>query len=180
MNENKLQHIRKNKLNQKIKYLKLELEETNLIFQDCLAQFYRDFSEYEKEKSKKSSFKREVEFDIPKERIKSIFRRISLHTHPDALIKKKFSKEKHDERVKLYKKANNAQTKNDLDELMKIAEELEIEIPKEDDIPYLEEMVQTIVTKIQEIQKTYAWIWRHTEEDSKELLKEKIIETLGK
>lgn len=89
MNENKLQHIRKKKLNQKIKYLKLELEETNLIFQDCLAQFYRDFSEFEKKKPEKSTVKREVEFDIPKERIKSIFRRISLHTHPDALIKKK-------------------------------------------------------------------------------------------
>ena len=58
MNENKLQHIRKKKLNQKIKYLKLELEETNLIFQDCLAQFYRDFSEFEKKKTEKSKFKR--------------------------------------------------------------------------------------------------------------------------
>lgn len=180
MNENKLQHIRKKKLNQKIKYLKLELEETNLIFQDCLAQFYRDFSEFEKKKPEKSTFKREVEFDIPKERIKSIFRRISLHTHPDALIKKKITNEEWEERVKLYKKANNAQMKNDLDELTKIAKELKIEIPKEDDIPHLEEMVQKLVSKIQEMQKTYAWIWKYTEEDSRELLKEKIIETFGK
>lgn len=70
--------------------------------------------------------------------------------------------------------------KNDLDELTKIAKELKIEIPKEDDIPHLEEMVQKLVSKIQEMQKTYAWIWKYTEEDSRELLKEKIIETFGK
>ena len=53
--EDRLQELKKKKLEQQVLYLKSELEETQWIFQGCLRDFDVEFRKYFKEPTKKES-----------------------------------------------------------------------------------------------------------------------------
>ena len=66
MNE-KLLKLKQKKLTSKVSYLRSELEETTLIFQDGLVNFHKEFGRYLEDYSanKDNPIKTELEFDIP-------------------------------------------------------------------------------------------------------------------
>lgn len=180
MNE-KLLKLKQKKLTTKVSYLRSELEETSLIFQDCLVNFQKEFGTYLEDYSsvKDNPIKTELEFDIPDKQVNILFRRIAGKTHPDKLIHKGISEKEFNKRVTLYKRANNAVKQKDWAKLKDIAITLDIDLTYDeiDDILYLEETTKSLAEKIKELMSTYAWAWAHVPEQNKELLKKQILKT---
>ena len=180
MNE-KLLKLKQKKLTTKVSYLRSELEETSLIFQDCLVNFQKEFGSYLEDYStnKDNPIKTELEFDIPDRQVNILFRRIAGKTHPDKLIHKDISEKEFNKRVTLYKRANNAVKQKDWAKLKDIAITLDIDLTYDeiDDILYLEETTKSLAEKIKELMSTYAWAWAHVQEQNRELLRKQILKT---
>ena len=180
MNE-KLLKLKQKKLTSKVSYLRSELEETTLIFQDCLVNFQKEFGSYLEDYSsdKDNPIKTELEFDIPDRQVNILFRRIAGKTHPDKLIHKDISEKEFNKRVTLYKRANNAVKQKDWAKLKDIASTLDIDLTFDeiDDILYLEETTKSLAEKVKELMSTYAWAWAHVPEQNKELLRKQILKT---
>jgi hypothetical protein len=177
----KLLKLKQKKLTSKVSYLRSELEETSLIFQDCLVNFQKEFGSYLEDYSsvKDNPIKTELEFDIPDRQVKILFKRIAGKTHPDKLIHKDISEKEFNKRVTLYKRANNAVKQKDWAKLKDIATSLDIDLTYDeiDDILYLEETTKSLAEKIKELMSTYAWAWAHVPEQNKELLRKQILKT---
>jgi hypothetical protein len=179
----KLLKLKQKKLSSKVSYLRSELEETSLIFQECLIDFYKEFgtplSEFSDDSDKQIN--PDIEFDIPDKEVNLLFRRIAGKTHPDKLIHKDISDKEFNEKVSLYKRANNAVKQKDWVKLKEIANSLNIEIKFDeiDDILYLEETIKSLEVKIKELMSTYAWAWAHVPEQNKDLLRKQILKTFG-
>ena len=180
MNE-KLLKLKQKKLTSKVSYLRSELEETTLIFQDCLVNFQKEFGSYLEDYSsnKDNPIKTELEFDIPDRQVNILFRRIAGKTHPDKLIHKDISEKEFNKRVTLYKRANNAVKQKDWAKLKDIASTLDIDLTFDeiDDILYLEETTKSLAEKVKELMSTYAWAWAHVQEQNRELLRKQILKT---
>ena len=76
--EDRLQELKKKKLEQQVLYLKSELEETQWIFQGCLRDFDVEFRKYFKEPTKKEKGDTTAdspEYDIPIEDVNSVFKK---------------------------------------------------------------------------------------------------------
>ena len=169
--------LKNKKLKLKSDYLRAELEEVNYEFQNCLLEFQRDFQEHlEKFKTKKKVERvdSEIEFDIPKEKVNKVFKKIATKTHPDKLINEN---DDSDRLVELYKEAQQSVERNDWSRVTQIADELDIDITdvEEDDSQYLEESIKSMEKKIKDIKKTFAWMWNHSEEAEKPHLKKSIL-----
>tara|TARA_Y100001951_G_C11240229_1_gene240027 strand:+ start:226 stop:780 length:555 start_codon:yes stop_codon:yes gene_type:complete len=177
----KLLKLKQKKLTSKVSYLRSELEETTLIFQDCLVNFQKEFGSYLEDYStdKDNPIKTELEFDIPDRQVNILFRRIAGKTHPDKLIHKDISEKEFNKRVTLYKRANNAVKQKDWAKLKDIASTLDIDLTYDeiDDILYLEETTKSLAEKIKELMSTYAWAWAHVQEQNRELLRKQILKT---
>ena len=177
----KLLKLKQKKLTSKVSYLRSELEETTLIFQDCLVNFQKEFGSYLKDYSsdKDNPIKTELEFDIPDRQVNILFRRIAGKTHPDKLIHKDISEKEFNKRVTLYKRANNAVKQKDWAKLKDIAITLDIDLTYDeiDDILYLEETTKSLAEKVKELMSTYAWAWAHVQEQNRELLRQQILKT---
>ena len=180
MNE-KLLKLKQKKLTSKVSYLRSELEETTLIFQDCIVNFQKEFGSYLEDYSsdKDNPIKTELEFDIPDRQVNILFRRIAGKTHPDKLIHKDISEKEFNKRVMLYKRANNAVKQKDWAKLKDIAITLDIDLTYDeiDDILYLEETTKSLAEKVKELMSTYAWAWAHVQEQNRELLRQQILKT---
>ena len=176
--------LRYTKLKRKVSYLKAELEESNSIFIQALTDFQKDFGEYTEPKpttkEDKNTLVPDIEYDIPEKEIDFLFRCIAQKTHPDKLVNKDISKKQFNNKVGLYKKANEAADNRDWSTLNDIASELNIKVSTEniDRVLYLEETCGKIVDKISEMQKTYAWIWHDTSAENREIIKGQIIKAL--
>ena len=177
----KLLKLKQKKLTSKVSYLRSELEETTLIFQDCLVNFQKEFGSYLEDYSsdKDNPIKTELEFDIPDRQVNILFRRIAGKTHPDKLIHKDISEKEFNKRVTLYKRANNAVKQKDWAKLKDIASTLDIDLTFDeiDDILYLEETTKSLAEKVKELMSTYAWAWAHVQEQNRELLRQQILKT---
>ena len=180
MNE-KLLKLKQKKLTSKVSYLRSELEETTLIFQECLVNFQKEFGSYLEDYSsnKDNPIKTELEFDIPDRQVNILFRRIAGKTHPDKLIHKDISEKEFNKMVTLYKRANNAVKQKDWAKLKDIAVTLDIDLTYDeiDDILYLEETTKSLAEKVKELMSTYAWAWAHVPEQNRELLRQQILKT---
>lgn len=181
----RLKEIQKRKLRQKVNYLRTELEETQMIFEDSLQTFTKDFSEYFEKKTfdakKEDSVVKDVEYDIPKEVVNKVFKKIATKTHPDKLVSDKYSDEQRDDLVELYKEAQKSVESKDWSRVVEIADELDIDTSDvvNDDSDYIEISIGTIESKIKNLKQTYAWIWAHTQEQHKESVKKEIVKSLG-
>ena len=173
--------LRNKKLKSKLEYLRLELEETQLMFQDSLMVFSKDFTEYLDEWDSPKNVKRvdsEVEFNIPKEKVNKVFKKIATKTHPDKLINED---DDSDRLVDLYKEAQQSVETKDWSRVSQIASELDIDITdiEEDDSVFLEETIKSIESKVDEIKQTFAWMWKNSKEKDKPQLKKHILNVMG-
>ena len=180
----RLQELRRKRLEQQVLYLKSELEETQWIFQNCLREFDVEFRKYFKEPTKQQKGENAInspEYDIPIEDVNSVFKKIAKHTHPDKLINKNISDEEYDAKVDMYKEAQRSVKNRDWSKVVEIAKELGIDIfdIKNDDSEYLNESVKRLTEKIKQLKMTYAWKWSHSEGTDREVFKWMILQTLG-
>ena len=182
----KLLELKQKKLRQKVGYLRTELEETVLIFQDALVEFEIEFGEFFRKKPPaKDNHQRitteQPEFNIPREDVNIIFKKIAQKTHPDKFAHTNIPKKILKEKIKFYQEAVNAVENKDWAKVVEIADELNIKIDdvKKDDTIYLEESVDGLTGKIQDLKSTYAWIWTSTNTENKEGLKKQILRSLG-
>ena len=178
----KLLELKRKKLQRQILYLRTELEETTFIFQDCLIEFEGEFRDYFKDQSNKDHKKVTTdppEFDIPKEDVKNVFKKIAQKTHPDKLIKEDTLSSTYKEKVDMYKEALGSVENRDWSRVIEIAMELGIDVSdiKKDDSDYLHESTKALIEKIKELKSTYAWVWYHAE--NKENAKQMILQSLG-
>ncbi len=180
----RLQELRRKRLEQQVLYLKSELEETQWIFQNCLREFDVEFRKYFKEPTKQQKGENAInspEYDIPIEDVNSVFKKIAKHTHPDKLINKNISDEEYDAKVDMYKEAQRSVKNRDWSKVVEIAKELGIDIfdIKNDDSEYLNESVKRLTEKIKQLKMTYAWKWSHSEGTDREVFKGMILQSLG-
>ena len=180
----RLQELRRKRLEQQVLYLKSELEETQWIFQNCLREFDVEFRKYFKEPTKQQKGENAInspEYDIPIEDVNSVFKKIAKHTHPDKLINKNISDEEYDAKVDMYKEAQRSVKNRDWSKVVEIAKELGIDIfdIKNDDSEYLNESVKRLTEKIKQLKMTYAWKWSHSEGTDREEFKGMILQSLG-
>ena len=179
----KLQELKRKKLQQQILYLRTELEETEWIFQDCLKEFDVEFRKYIKEptEKRKGDVTESPKYDIPATDVNSVFKKIAKETHPDKLINQNISDEEYDAKVDMYKEAQQSVKNRDWSKVVEIAKELGIDISdiKNDDGEYLEESVKRLTQKIKQLKLTYAWKWGHTHDQEKEIVKGMILQSLG-
>ena len=180
----KLQELKRKRLQQQVLYLRTELEETQWIFQDCLKEFDVEFRKYFKdptEKRKNDITSEPPEYDIPATDVNSVFKKIAKHTHPDKLINQNISDEEYDAKVDMYKEAQLSVKNRDWSKVVQIAKELGIDISdiKNDDSEYLEESVKRLTEKIKQLKLSYAWKWGHTQDQDREIIKGMILQSLG-
>ncbi len=181
MNE-KLLELKRKKLQRQILYLRTELEETTFIFQDSLIEFEDEFRDYFKNQSNKDHKKVTTdppEFDIPREDVNIVFKKIAQKTHPDKLVKEDTLSSTYKEKVDMYKEALGSVENKDWSRVIEIAMELDIDVSdvKNDDSDYLNESIKALTGKIEELKNTYAWLWYHA--DNKENIKQMILQSLG-
>ena len=182
--EDRLQELKKKKLEQQVLYLKSELEETQWIFQGCLRDFDIELRKYFKEPTKKEKGDTTAdspEYDIPIEDVNSVFKKIAKHTHPAKLGNQDLSDEEYDAKVNMYKDAQQSVKNRDWSKVVEIAKELGIDISDitGDDSEYLKESVKRLTQKIKQLKMTFAWKWSHTEGTDREVVKGMILQSLG-
>ena len=180
----KLLELKRKKLQRQILYLRTELEETTFIFQDCLIEFEEEFRDYFKNQSNKDHKKVTTdppEFDIPREDVNIVFKKIAQKTHPDKLIKEDTLSSTYKEKVDMYKEALGSVENKDWSRVIEIAMELDIDVSdvKNDDSDYLNESVKRLTEKIKQLKSTYAWKWGNTPDQEREIMKGMILQSLG-
>ena len=184
MLDDKLLELKRKKLQRQILYLRSELEETQIIFQECLGDFDTEFGKYFKEKPDKRNKNESmdpVEFDIPEKDVNVVFRMIAQKTHPDKLVKEDTSSQSYKAKVEMYKEAQRSVKNKDWSRVVEIAMELDIDVSKvkNDDSVYLVESVKKLTNKIHQLKSTYAWKWGNTPDQEREIVKGMILQSLG-
>ena len=177
------------KLKYELKYLELEVEETEDKFRECIGKFEKafrekmgdDFEDPNKNKGVKLNQKKqeEIKNDKQSSEVKKVYRKIVSKTHPDKLeqlpnntIKKKL--------IKHYKKAVEHYNNNNVVGLFDLADELDIKLPEIDE-SYIEKMsmeVNSLKNKIKRYKDSNAWIWYHSTGEMAEKIMEQIVSKL--
>ena len=184
MLDDKLLKLKRKKLQRQILYLRTELEETQIIFQECLGYFDSEFGKYfkndPKDKNKNENMD-PVEFDIPEKDVNTVFRMIAQKTHPDKLVKEDTSTSTYKAKVEMYKEAQRSVENKDWSRVVEIAMELDIDVSdvKNDDSEYLIESVKKLGHRIKQLKSTYAWKWGNTPDQEREVVKKMILQSLG-
>ena len=120
-----IKDIKKKKLRQKLAYLQTELEETKLVYEQCVDKFNMDFSEElmkdshddDSEYPTDNPFEK-IDSDMDEEMLKDIYKKIAVKVHPD---------KKHGDEEK-FKVLNRANKNKDYGLMMDMADELNIKI----------------------------------------------------
>ena len=177
------------KLKYELKYLELEVEETEDKFRECINNFEKalrekignDFEDPNKDKGIKLNQKKqeEIKNDKQSSEVKKVYRKIVSKTHPDKLeqlpnntIKKKL--------IKHYKKAVEHYNNNNVVGLFDLADELDIKLPEIDE-SYIEKMsteVMSLKNKIKRYKDSNAWIWYHSTGEMAENIMNQIVSKL--
>ncbi len=173
-------------LQYKVKYLELELEDVEEVFEKCKQQFQNDFGNLldkhniQEENNMDSDVNRELK-DEPKvdsKTLNRLFKNISLKTHPDKFVNNKKKMKIAEEK---FKRANEAKENGRLSELIEIAADVGAKIPKlsEDYLFIMERECKVLLTKVKVIKQSSAWLWYHCDKKSKPTLKKRICKSLG-
>ena len=175
------------KLKYELKYLELEVEETEDKFRECINNFEKvlrekmgkDFEDPNKDKGVKLNQKKqkEIKNDKQSSEVKKVYRKIVSKTHPDKLeqlpnntIKKKL--------IKHYKKAVEHYNNNNVVGLFDLADELDIKLPEIDEshIAMMTKQTDALEREINAYRMSNALIW-YNSENREETMKQ-IIESL--
>ena len=178
MDEKKLEGYKLKKLKSQFVYLRDVLQEDQYIYELALEKFYNDFTEpLSDEKVQKVKTDQKAQQQQAKEKeILKLYHRIAAKTHPDKLLHKDITEDKKEELESMYKIATEASVKNNYDDLVAIAVRLGFEDVYESE-DYLNKSIDKINDKIKKLKTTYAWVWYHADDDKKELIRAKIIES---
>ena len=178
MDEKKLEGYKLKKLKSQFVYLRDVLQEDQCIYELALEKFYNDFTEpLSDEKVQKVKTDQKAQQQQVKEKeILKLYHRIAAKTHPDKLLHKDITEDKKEELESMYKIATEASVKNNYDDLVAIAVRLGFEDVYESE-DYLNKSIDKINDKIKKLKTTYAWVWYHADDDKKELIRAKIIES---
>ena len=177
-----LKTLKRKKLKLEVEYLKVEWELVSTEWRENLVKFEQDFKEHLQDKKPKTKKEKsvvdDIEYDIPKEKVNQVFKKIATKTHPD----KTRGSDDSDRLEELYKEAQQSVERNDWSKVIKIAEQLDIDISdiEENDDVYFETTSKNLRKKIEDTQQTLAWLWCHTEGQQKDLVKETILNTIKK
>jgi hypothetical protein len=173
-----LQKIRYKKVRQKLRYLQTELEETKLIYKNCLDKFNTDFAEYlfgEEGDMSKSMDSEEVKYDkidtdVSEETIKDVYRKVAAKTHPD----------KKDGDENEFKRLNQANKNKDFGTILEMADEYDVPI-ESSEFMMLEMAKQnkSIVQSIENMKLTWAWHYVHLDGKNKEEFKKYVLQQLN-
>jgi hypothetical protein len=96
--------------------------------------------------------------------LKKIYREIVILTHPDKIK----DKENKDNLIDLYKIATDAKNKNNIAQLLLVAEELKIEYEKyltEESLIKLKDNINILKSQLLHIEQTIPWKWYHMENE---------------
>ena len=176
-----IEKLKRKKLRLEVEYLEAEWELVSTEWRQNLITFEQDFKEHLKDKKPEKPQKSivdDLEYDIPKEKVNQVFKKIATKTHPD----KTRGSDDSDRLEELYKDAQQSVERNDWSRVTKIAEELNIDISniEENDDVYFETTSKKLRKKIDDTQQTLAWLWCHTEGQQKDLVKQTILNTIKK
>jgi hypothetical protein len=172
----KIKTLRYKKTRQQLKYIQLELEETQLIYEDCLEKFNRDFKDELMDSRDSEEPLTEVDdshliidSSVDKKILNDIYKKIAIKVHPD---KKTGDEDK-------FKELNNANNHNDYGKMLDMAENLGIVI-EDNEESYLNntKQIRCIMKSITEMQTTLAWQWVHSEDSQKDAYKSYILEQM--
>ena len=110
-------------------------------------------------------------------KLKDIFKKIAILTHPDKIKKDDTEKE---EKEELYKRAASAVEVEDENTLKEIASQLNLNVfeSKEEEIKFLLEAIAKMKKRIHQIRNSAAWVWYHAEEKNKENIEKQILARL--
>tara|TARA_Y100000310_G_scaffold20731_1_gene20113 strand:- start:102 stop:644 length:543 start_codon:yes stop_codon:yes gene_type:complete len=178
VDEKKLQSYKLKKLKSQFVYLRDVLQEDQYIYELALEKFYNDFTEPlsdEKVQKVKTDQKAQQQ-QVKEKKILKLYHRIAGKTHPDKLLHKDITEDEKEELESMYKIATEASVKNNYDDLVAIAVRLGFEDVYESE-DYLNKSIDKINDKIKKLKTTYAWVWYHADDDKKELIRAKIIES---
>lgn len=176
MDEKKLEGYKLKKLKSQFVYLRDVLQENQYIYELALEKFYQDFTEpLSDEKVQKVKKDQNVQ-QVKEKEILKLYHRIAGKTHPDKLLHKDITEEEKEELESMYKIATEASVKNNYDDLVAIAVRLGFD-DVYDSKDYLSKSIDKINDKIKKLKTTYAWVWYHADDDKKELIRSKIIES---
>ena len=171
-----LDSIKNRKIRSQLRYLQLELEETKIIYEECLLKFNNDFRSYmldnnpEPTQVKVSEDKNlKIDTEVDEDTFKQVYRKVAGKTHPD----KGGDSDK-------FKKANEANRNKDLGALMEMADELGVEVPMDNDMRnQLSKHIKAVSDTITNLKTTMAWTWCHVDTDNKDTLKQYILQQLN-
>jgi|TARA_B100000287_G_scaffold300977_1_gene284074 hypothetical protein len=173
----KLKELRYKKTRQQLRYLQTELEETKLVYEDCVDKFNQDFSE-ELMKDNDPHIHEEVDnpydiidSDVEDDVIHDIYKKIALRVHPD-------KKTGNEEKFKLLNKANK---NKDYGAMLEMADELNImETIPTDEHSYnqMKKQIRGVIENIKGMQMTFAWQWEHIEEKQKPAYRDYILKQM--
>ena len=173
-----LQKIRYKKVRQKLRYLQTELQETKLIYKNCLDKFNTDFAEYLMNDESDISApidSEEVKYDkldtdVDDETIKDVYRKVAAKTHPD----------KKDGNENEFKKLNKANKNKDFGTILEMADEYDVPI-ETSEFMMLEMAKQnkSIVGAIENMKLTWAWTYAHLRGKDKEEFKKYVLQQLN-
>lgn len=173
---NKIKELRYKKTRQQLRYVQLELEETQMVYEDCVDKFNIEFKE-ELMDSRDSEdpitdiddSHLKIDSTIDKKILNDIYKKIAVKVHPD--------KQNGDEEQ--FKELNRANKNNDYGTMLEMAEELGIGI-KDNEESYLNntKQIRAIIKSITDMQTTLAWQWVHTEKNQKDAYRTYILEQM--
>ncbi|NDC94940.1 hypothetical protein EB118_11915 [bacterium] len=160
----------------KYDYLETELLETKMLFEEYNRKFLEEFYTQEELKAYKETKVGQSEQSIREdelnaepvdtnEMVRSLYRKLSLRTHPDKVP----------ERAEMFKRLQDAYKRKDIIDMIRIAETLDIvvDISVAELLPIFDESIRGIENAINELKQTLAWHWVHATEEEKEIYKQR-------
>ena len=172
----RIKELRYKKTRQQLRYIQLELEETRLIYEDCVDKFNIEFKdeliesrEFEKPITEPDDFHLKINSDIDEKTFNDIYKKIAVKVHPD----KKTGDEDQ------FKELNSANKNKDYGVMLEMAEKLGIQI-KDNEQNFMNntKQIRAIIESIKDMQITFAWQWGHSEEDQKPAYRHFILEQM--
>jgi len=172
-----LKQIKQRKVRQKLAWLQSELEETKIIYKTCIERFNTDFRNYlmggDSTPDPSSKLSKDpldkIESDVDDDTLKAVYRKVAGKTHPD----KGGDSDK-------FKLANEANKNKDFGKLLDMADELGLEVPMDDRMKFeMEQQIKAVSNNITNMKSTMAWVWVHIEPNSKDNMKQYILQQLN-
>jgi len=165
-----------------LEYLQEMASEINSDFNSALAAKRRpDLFENKQVETLAEESENEKESPARDPLFKKLFRKIVVQCHPDRMDPD-LSIKQQAERLEFYELANKANDEDNMALLITVAIKLEIELSEEylQHVEKIEEELNSVNEKIENIQGSAAWQWYHLDEDKKEEMLDRYVKHMEK